>query len=229
MSSSPSNSLAKRSGQMPTPKLLAPNASHYMQDLTFLSLASTAIADAGLCALSPYLMRLHQLSHLNLADTSLTAAAAKPLAAVLAPLATLNHLDLSGNAFDVAGHVALAPVLATLTELTFLDNVGGKFSMRAPAPPTVCPPALFKLQQLGLQVCAAIVAIVLIHCSWSSWMCKHLASLLMGPGFCFKCTTQQRGVLYVNGLHADACYSCMSFTWCSKCLSGRLSHPERYQ
>lgn len=139
---------------MPTPKLLAPNASHYMQDLTFLSLASTAIADAGLCALSPYLMRLHQLSHLNLADTSLTAAAAKPLAAVLAPLATLNHLDLSGNAFDVAGHVVLAPVLATLTELTFLDNVGGKFSVRAPAPPTVCPPALFKLQQLGLQVCA---------------------------------------------------------------------------
>jgi hypothetical protein len=140
-----------------------------MQELTFLSLSSTAIGDCGLAALSPYLMRLHRIRHLSLADTSLTANAAKPLAAALSPLATLHHLDLSGNAFDVAGHVALAPVLATLTELTFLDNVGGKFSMRAPAPPTVCPPALFKLRQLGLQVPHSTIYWCCVTCFNNFW------------------------------------------------------------
>lgn len=124
-----------------------------MQGLTFLSLASTAIGDAGLTAVSPHLKNLRRLCHLSLADAGLTAAATKPLLQALPPMRALEHLDLARNAFDVAGHVALAPLLAALPGLRYLDNVGARFTAHANAPPTILPPTLSSLSHLSLQVC----------------------------------------------------------------------------
>eukprot|EP00892_Ulva_mutabilis_P003287 jgi/Ulvmu1/132/UM001_0136.1 len=123
-----------------------------LQALTFLSLASTAIGDAGLTAVSPHLGNLRRLRHLSLADAGLTAAAAKPLLRALPAMAALEHLDVARNAFDIAGHVALAPLLAALPRLRFLDNVGARFTARAFSPPTILPPTLSALEHLSLQV-----------------------------------------------------------------------------
>lgn len=131
---------------------MPPRSCRRLQALTFLSLASTAIGDAGLTAVSPHLKSLRRLRHLSLADAGLTAAAAKPLLLAMPAMSALQHLNLSRNAFDVCGHVALAPLLAALPGLRFLDNIGARFTARSYSPPTILPPNLSALEHLGLQV-----------------------------------------------------------------------------